>query len=260
MITLTSKISSDLHERIRKFCEDKGITISEFVRKALLQGLQGVYPKGNIQGNTSNTQGNTPGNTGNTTKKGGNTMEDKDLLQVLKEIEALKLQRVQDRHDVERLGEKLERSIAELKEVVGGLEGSFQAHKEELEEGLKSVRASLVKLADEAGKIDRSSLAKGLEELCKSDPDNILCRIIKDEAKRAVEDAERSKTKGKISLDHETWEEVWSCPTCREGLVRQAIKFGAWEDILERAREEGLLSEGEEKKEDEEREEKRSFF
>ena len=253
MVTLTSKISSDLHEKIRKFCENKGITISEFVRKALLQGLHGVCPPGNTPGNTQDTQGNT----GNTTRKEAKAMEDKEL-QLLKEVEGVKLDMLQIKHDLEGKLKELSRVVDSVREGLAGLEGGLQAHKEELEEGLKSVRAGLVKLSEEAGKVDKSSLVRGLEELCKSDPDNILCRIVRDEAKRAVEDAERSKTKGKISLDHETWEEVWNCPTCREGLVRQAIKFGAWEDILEKAREEGLLEE--EKKEDEEREEKKAFF
>ena len=244
MITLTAKISSELHEKIRNFCEDKGITVSEFVRKSLLQGLQQVYPSGKpvkLEGDTG--------------IQGGRKMEDKDLLQLTRDltekIESLRLERVEDRHNFEKSLEGLSRAIQDLKRSFEDLESAQKAREEEL----RTIRSGLFELSERV--IDKSSLAKSLEELCRSDPDNPLCRIAREEGRKAAKDIiEEAKPEGEVRIGHPSWEEVWACPECRETLIDHIFRYGVWDDVKKRAKEEGLL---EEKKEDEE-ERKRAFF
>ena len=242
-VNVTGKIPMPLYDRLKQLCEDKGYTVSEAVRRFIEQGLQQVDREGKPI--------KPEGYTDNTVKKEGKAMEDKELLQVLKELEGLKLARVEDKHNIERSLDEFSRTLQELRGDIASLRDAQEAKESEL----RTIRQGLLELSEKV--VDKSSLAKSLEELCRSDPDNPLCRIAREEGRKAAKDiVEEAKSKAKIELDHESWEEVWNCPTCRPGLIRQALTY-AWEDIFEEAKKKGLF---EEKKEDEEREEKKAFF
>jgi len=242
-VNVTGKIPMPLYDRLKQLCEDKGYTVSEAVRRFIEQGLQQVDREGKPI--------KPEGYTDNTVKKEGKAMEDKELLQVLKELEGLKLARVEDKHNIERSLDEFSRTLQELRGDIASLRDAQEAKESEL----RTIRQGLLELSEKV--VDKSSLAKSLEELCRSDPDNPLCRIAREEGRKAAKDiVEEAKPKGEVRIGHSSWEEVWACPECRETLIRHIFRYGVWEDVRKKAEEEGLL---EEKKEDEE-ERKRAFF
>lgn len=238
-----TRVSSALYDKLKEFAEAQGLTIAEAVRQLLTQGLYGV--------NKEREHVKLQGDNGDTTKKGGNTMEDKDLLQVLKEIEGLKLKQVEDKHNVERSLSEMSRALEALRGDIASLRDIQEAKESEL----RSIRQGLLELSERV--IDRSSLATSLEELCKSNPDNPLCRIAREEGRKAAKDIiEEAKPKGEVRIGHSSWEEVWACPECRQTLINHIFRYGVWEDVKRKAKEEGLLEE--EKREDEKP--KKAFF
>ena len=244
-VNVSGKIPMPLYSKLKQLCEAQGYTVSEAVRRFIEQGLQQVDREGKpirLEGYTDDT-----------VKKEGKAMEDKELLQVLKELEGLKLARVEDKHNIERSLDEFSRTLQELRGDIASLRDAQEAKESEL----RAIRQGLLELSEKV--VDKSSLAQSLEELCRSDPDNPLCRIAREEGRKAAKDIiEEAKPKGEVRIGHPTWEEVWACPECRETLVSHIFRFGVWEDVKREAEERGLLEE--EKKEDEEREEKRSFF
>ena len=134
-VNVTGKIPMPLYDRLKQLCEDRGYTVSEAVRRFIEQGLQQVDRGGQ--------PAKPEGYTGNTVKKGGNTMEDKEL-QLLKEIEALKLERVKDKHDIEKSIEGLGRAVQELKGAMEGLKDGLRSKDSEL----KTLREGLLELVE----------------------------------------------------------------------------------------------------------------
>jgi len=210
VVTLTAKISSDLHEKIRNLCEDKGITVSEFVRKSLLQGLQGVCPSGKLVKQQ-----------GNTGIRGGVKMEDKELIQLMEKIEGLKRERLEDKHNIERSLEELSRAVRDLKGVIEGVRDAQRARETEL----RTLREGFLRLSD----VPTREEIKSLVNQCLVDPSSPACAKLTEMVSDIVKT--EKKDKGKIEIDHESWEEVWSCPECRETLISQAVKYAS-QDIL----------------------------